>query len=58
MCRSCQFFTMAFQHSVFVLVVMRFSGIVSREGAGLPPRRFLAATAELDQVRALRVAEW
>ena len=46
------------QRSAFVLVVRRFSGTVGREGAGLPPRRFLAATAGLDQVRALRVADW
>ena len=31
---------------------------VGRENAWLPLRRFLAATAELDQVRALRVADW
>ena len=49
---------MASQHSVFVLVIRRFSGTVGREQAWLPLRRFLAATAELDQVRALRVADW
>ena len=36
----------------------RFSGTVGRERAWLPLRRFLAATAGLDQVRALRVADW
>ena len=50
-------FAMASQHSVFVLVVRRFSGTVGREKAWLPLRRFLTATAELDQVRALRVAD-
>ena len=32
------------QHSVFVLVVRRFSGTVGREGAGFPRRRLFAAT--------------
>ena len=46
------------EHSVFVLVVRRLSRTVGREKAWLPLRRCLAATAELDQVRALRVADW
>ena len=36
---------MASHHSVFVLMVKRFSGTVGREKAWLPLRRFLAATA-------------
>ena len=39
------------QLSAFVFVVRRFSGTVGKEGADLPPRRFLAGTAELGQHR-------